>query len=97
VSTSHLDALIDASDSALQVVGSARDGVPGLPAVFRRDCYSRLEEGLGDVDFQVMLLDADPEFPVLTINAPREAANDTRDASHNRQRPEVFRVFPRES
>jgi molybdenum cofactor cytidylyltransferase len=74
LSTPLLDALIVASDGAQQIVGAERDGVLGFPALFPRDCYARLEEADGDVDARALLHGADPDFPVLAVNAPRTAA-----------------------
>ena len=73
LSTAHLDALVAVSDGALQVVGSAYDGVLRLPGLFPRDCYSRLEGLVGDIDARAILQGADPDFPILTINLPRKA------------------------
>lgn len=71
LSTAHLDALVAASGGALQIVGSACEGVLGLPALFPRECYSRLEGLVGDVDARAILRGADPDFPVLSLKLPR--------------------------
>ena len=88
LSTAHLDALIAGSDGALQVVGSAYEGVLGLPALFPRDCYLRLEGLVGDVAARAILLDADPDFPVLVINLPRAALDDPADFARSAEPPE---------
>jgi molybdenum cofactor cytidylyltransferase len=85
LSTAHLDALVAASDGALQVVGSSYEGVDGLPALFPRDCYSRLEALAGDVDARAILLDADPDFPVLMLNVPRGTVDEPGDVARRTQ------------
>lgn len=89
LSTAHLDALVAASHGALQVVGSACEGVLGLPALFPRDCYSRLEGLLGDVDARAILQGADPDFPALTLKLPRgaRALDEPDDLERRTERP----------
>jgi len=75
LSTAHLDAIVAASDNALQIVASAFGDVLGFPALFPRDCYSRLEGLENAMDPGAILRAADPDFPIVAINLTRGASD----------------------
>jgi len=87
LSTAHFDALVAASEGGLQVVGSAYEGVLGLPALLPRDCYGRLEGLVGDLDARALLLDAEPDFPLLTINVPRRPLDEPAELGRREEPP----------
>ena len=70
LSAALLDALIVASDGAQQLAAFEQGGTLGLPALFPRSCYSRLEGLAGDVDARAILRGADPELPILGLRWP---------------------------
>jgi xanthine dehydrogenase accessory factor len=71
LTSDHLDALIAASAGATRIAASAYAGVLGVPALFPREMFQRLEALSGDAGARALL--RDPAFHAAPVAWPEGA------------------------